>query len=147
MSGRSEMSQPVTEDDVLTTTAATAPGMTRLLLGNRFAVAAGLVVIGFVAVGLLAPALAPHAPSLQHPEAIRQPPFWYPAGSPQYLLGTDSLGRDLLSRMIYGARVSLLLGVAVVLPEPVEVVPADPGAVAGGNPPSRDRNTEAEAAG
>jgi ABC-type dipeptide/oligopeptide/nickel transport system permease subunit len=73
------------------------------------------VVIAFIAVGLLAPALAPHDPSLQHPEAIRQPPFWYAAGSPQYLLGTDSLGRDLLSRMIYGARVSLLLGVAVVL--------------------------------
>jgi len=109
------MSQPVTEDHVLTTTAATAPGMIRLLLGNRVAVAAGLVVIAFVAVGLLAPALAPHDPSLQHPEAIRQPPFWYAAGSPYYLLGTDSLGRDLLSRMIYGARVSLLLGVAVVL--------------------------------
>jgi len=109
------MTQPVIEDNVLTTTAATAPGMTRLLLGNRFAVAAGLVVIGFVAVGLLAPALAPHAPNLQHPEAIRQPPFWYSAGSPQHLLGTDSLGRDLLSRMIYGARISLLLGVAVVL--------------------------------
>jgi ABC-type dipeptide/oligopeptide/nickel transport system permease subunit len=94
---------------------ATGPGMLRLLLGNRLAVAAGVMVLGFVVVALLAPLLAPYDPNAQHPEAIRMPPFWLAGGSAAHLLGTDSLGRDLLSRVIYGTRVSLLLGVVVVL--------------------------------
>lgn len=109
------MSQSVTEDEILTPVAGTAPGMLRLLVGNRVAVAAGTIVLLFVAAGLLAPAIAPHDPNLQDPSAIRVPPFWQSGGNSTYLLGTDSLGRDLLSRMLYGARISILLGVAVVL--------------------------------
>jgi ABC-type dipeptide/oligopeptide/nickel transport system permease subunit len=109
------MAQPVTEDDILGTAAATTPGMLRLLLSNRVAVGAGIVVFAFVAMGLLAPFLARYDPSVQHPEAIRAAPFWQAEGSGQFPLGTDSLGRDLLSRIMYGARVSILLGVVVVL--------------------------------
>ncbi len=109
------MAQSVTEDEVLTTTAGTQPGMLWLLLGNRVAVAAGLVVLAFVAIGVLAPTIAPHDPNLQNAHAIRVPPFWHPEGAAGYALGTDSLGRDLLSRMIYGARISIFLGVVVVL--------------------------------
>jgi len=109
------MAQSVTEDEVLQTTAGTEPGMLRLLLENRVALIAGITVIGFVGIGLLAPMIAPHEPNMQHPESIRVPPFWYDGGSVEYALGTDSLGRDILSRMIYGARISILLGVAVVL--------------------------------
>jgi len=109
------MSRPVTDEQMLETLAGTTPGMLRLLLANRVAVAAGLVVLGFVALALLAPVLAPHDPNAQHPEAIRAAPFWHPDGSTRFLLGADALGRDLLSRIIYGARVSILLGVVVVL--------------------------------
>jgi ABC-type dipeptide/oligopeptide/nickel transport system permease subunit len=105
----------VSDERGLDTLGATAPGMLRLLLGNRLAVAAGVVVLGFVLVAVLAPVLAPYDPNAQHPEAIRVPPFWLAGGSAAHLLGTDSLGRDLLSRVVYGTRVSLLLGVVVVL--------------------------------
>ncbi len=74
------------------------------LLRNRLAVA-GLVVIGLLAlIALLAPLLAPHDPSTQDVLNARQDP------SLEHLGGTDNLGRDMLSRLIYGARVSLTVG-------------------------------------
>lgn len=94
---------------------ASGPGTLQLLLANRVALVAGLVVIGFVVVAALAPLVAPHDPSRHHPDSIRVPPFWAPGGSTRFLLGTDGLGRDLLSRILFGARVSILLGVVVVL--------------------------------
>jgi len=109
------MAERVSEEEELESVAATTPGMLRLLLGNRVAVTAGLVVIAFFAIGLLAGVLTPHDPNAQHPEAIRAAPFWRADADARFLLGTDSLGRDLLSRMMYGARVSILLGVVVVL--------------------------------
>lgn len=109
------MSQPITEDQILEPVAATTPGMLRLLLGNRIALLAGLVMLAFLIMGLLAPAIAPHDPNAQHPDAIRTSPFSHAQGEARFLLGTDSLGRDLLSRIIYGARISILLGFAVVL--------------------------------
>ncbi|HIE51732.1 MAG TPA: ABC transporter permease [Armatimonadetes bacterium] len=108
------MARLLTEDQTLEIAPTTTPGVLRLLLSNRVAVAAGSVVLGFLAVALFAPVLAPYEPAQQHPEFIRVPPFWSPAGSTRFLLGTDALGRDLLSRILYGARVSILLGVAVV---------------------------------
>lgn len=64
----------------------------------------GLVVIVFwIVVAIFAPMLAPHDPLAQDSSAINQPP------SDQYLLGTDNLGRDMLSRLIYGSRTILLL--------------------------------------
>jgi ABC-type dipeptide/oligopeptide/nickel transport system permease subunit len=109
------MGQSVSEDAALESLAGTAPGMLLLLLRNRVAVVAGVVVVAFLAVGLLAPWIVPHDPSAQHPEAIRAAPVWRHGSDARFLLGTDSLGRDLLSRMMYGARVSLFLGVVVVL--------------------------------
>lgn len=109
------MARNLAEQEIVEPTAGTPRGMLRLLLGNRVAAAAGLVVLGFVLVGLLAPVIAPHGPNVQHPDALRAPPFWHPETDARFLLGTDSLGRDLLSRIMYGARVSILLGVVVVL--------------------------------
>lgn len=109
------MTQTVSEEAILESMASTTPGVLGLLLGNRVAVVAGVMVLGFAALALLAPLVAPHDPNLQHPEAIRAAPFWYGEGSTTFLLGTDSLGRDLLSRMVYGARISIFLGVVVVL--------------------------------
>jgi peptide/nickel transport system permease protein len=75
-------------------------------------VAGGIVVAALVIVGVLSPWLAPHDPQHQALEAMLKPPQWL-GGS--HVLGTDNLGRDILSRIIYGARVSLLVAFAVVL--------------------------------
>lgn len=73
-----------------------------------------LVVIVFVLTALLAPLVAPHDPSAQSLDLRLAPPFWQHGGSFSHPLGTDQLGRDMLSRIIYGSRVSLLVGVGVV---------------------------------
>jgi dipeptide transport system permease protein len=76
---------------------------------------AGLAVIVIVLVlALLADVVAPHAPNLTNPAAFLRPPFWQAGGSFTYPLGTDAIGRDILSRLIYGARLSLAIGIAVV---------------------------------
>jgi peptide/nickel transport system permease protein len=62
-----------------------------------------------------APLLAPRDPQAQTLEDRLRPPRWTENGSPAYLLGTDNLGRDMLSRIIYGSRISLMVGAATVL--------------------------------
>lgn len=81
---------------------------------NRLAVAGGALVLGFVAVAVLAPLLAPHDPARGNLGARLLPPAWMPGGAAGHLLGTDELGRDLLSRILYGSRVSLYVGMMVV---------------------------------
>lgn len=72
-----------------------------------------IVVMTFVAVS--APLIAPHSPTEQSlPDKLR-PPAWQEGGSSKYLLGTDLLGRDVLSRLIYGARVSMTVALAALL--------------------------------
>jgi dipeptide transport system permease protein len=76
---------------------------------------AGLVVVVFV-LGLAAFAnvIAPYPPDLTNNAAFLKPPAWQAGGSWAYPLGTDAIGRDMLSRLIHGARLSLLIGIAVV---------------------------------
>ncbi len=74
------------------------------LKGNPMAVAGGAMVLFMLVVSILAPVIAPYNPYTIDPNAVLQPP------SLHHLLGTDHLGRDLLSRMIYGAQVSLKVG-------------------------------------
>ncbi len=64
---------------------------------------------------LFAPWVAPFDPSEQFRDALLTPPSWLEGGQARFLLGTDELGRDLLSRLIHGARLSLLIGLASVL--------------------------------
>jgi ABC-type dipeptide/oligopeptide/nickel transport system permease subunit len=73
----------------------------------------GLAVIVLVAIA--APWLAPHDPTAQSLTDRLRPPAFLDGGDRTYPLGTDELGRDLLSRIIYGARISVLVGVAAVL--------------------------------
>ena len=73
-----------------------------------------LILSIFVVAGLTAPLIAPHNPERGDIRARLQPPAWSEGGSTEYLLGTDHLGRDMLSRVIYGARISLVV-VAVTL--------------------------------
>lgn len=76
---------------------------------------AALLLLVFVIVALLAPVIAPHDPTLGTLSARLLPPAWESGGRADFLLGTDHLGRDVLSRLIHGARVSLSVGLAAVL--------------------------------
>ena len=86
------------------------------LIRNRGAVAGGIVIILFFLVALFAPVLVPHNPLEMNSGKDYLPPAWVEravngkAGNPNFLLGTDTLGRDVLSRVIYGARVSMVVG-------------------------------------
>lgn len=71
------------------------------------------IVLGFVLAALFAPWLAPHDPTQGSLLRRLQPPAWMEDGELSFPLGCDALGRDILSRLLFGARVSLLVGVAV----------------------------------
>jgi dipeptide transport system permease protein len=81
---------------------------------NRGALAGLLIVLLVLLTALFAPLLAPHAPELTNNTVFLKPPFWQAGGSISHPLGTDAIGRDILSRLIYGARLSLVIGLAVV---------------------------------
>lgn len=86
----------------------------RQLVRSRSAMLS-LIVLALVAlVALFAPLLAPHDPARVNVLITLKPPMWLPEGDPKYILGTDGLGRDVLSQLIFGARVSLLVGFTVV---------------------------------
>jgi peptide/nickel transport system permease protein len=87
----------------------------RVFLRNRFAVGAVVVVLAFVAIAVFAPWLAPHDPYDTDLLRRLQPPAWLEGGDSSYLLGCDALGRDLLSRIIYGSRVSIFIGASVIV--------------------------------
>lgn len=96
---------------------AAVPRRIRTPLSDRqrgWLLAAGLL-LGLVLLAWLLPMLAPHEPSAMKLSARLRPPVWAEAGSWTYPLGTDSLGRDVLSRILHGARLSILVGGAVVL--------------------------------
>jgi dipeptide transport system permease protein len=100
-------------------TTGTPPGPLRefwiAFSANKGAVAGLLVVASLLLVALFAPLLAPHLPFQTESGAFLRPPSWQTGGSVEYLLGTDAIGRDILSRLIHGARLSLSIGLAVVL--------------------------------
>jgi ABC-type dipeptide/oligopeptide/nickel transport system permease subunit len=77
--------------------------------------AGGALVAAALGCAVFAPQLAPHDPYVQDVAARLRPPAWAPLGSAEHPLGTDHVGRDYLSRIIYGARVSLATGTLAVL--------------------------------
>ena len=74
-----------------------------------------LILVGVAFVAIFANVLAPHNPEVGSLVARFKPPFWQTGGSTKYLLGTDQLGRDVLSRLIFGARVSMVVGFTAVI--------------------------------
>ncbi len=82
---------------------------------NKGAVVGLALIIAFVVIAILAPLLAPYDPTLLQDNALRLPPIWAEAGTWSYPLGTDDVGRDILSRLIHGARISMGIGFAVVI--------------------------------
>lgn len=82
---------------------------------NRGAVLGLLIVAVMTFIAIFAPLIAPFDPTLIHEGQFMKPPFWAEGNLPGFLLGTDDVGRDLLSRLVYGARVSITVGFMVVL--------------------------------
>lgn len=81
----------------------------RALNHTGFLIGAGLIIL-LTLVAIFAPLIAPHDPFVQSLSTRMLPPVWDPAGSWDHLLGTDQNGRDYLSRLIYGTRVSISIG-------------------------------------
>lgn len=75
----------------------------------------GLVILAIAFAAILAPVLTQHDPSLQNLAQRFIPPIWAKNGTWEHILGTDNLGRDYLARILYGARVSLIIGIFTVL--------------------------------
>ena len=91
------------------------PASLRRLVRLRWGLAASVSLLAIVASAIFAPAIAPHDPLAVNISHRLAPPVWMEGGTPQHVLGTDQVGRDLLARVIYGGRISLVIGVAAVL--------------------------------
>ena len=81
---------------------------------RRWPVIPIIIILAIVVSAVFAEFIAPHDPIESSLRARNVPPIWYAEGSTKYLLGADPLGRDLLSRIIYGSRISLIIAVASV---------------------------------
>ena len=90
-------------------------GVLRRSLTHSGLVVGGLLLLAIVAIALAAPLIAPHDPYDQNLARRLIPPVWHAKGGWEHVLGTDKLGRDYLSRLIFGARISLLIGTLTVL--------------------------------
>ena len=87
----------------------------RYFSANRGAMAGLAVISVLIVVALGAEVIAPHSPLEQYRDSLLAPPAWEEGGSIRFLLGTDDIGRDILSRIIFGARVSMSIGLLVVV--------------------------------
>ena len=92
-----------------------APGFARRIWNNKAVVVGAGLLLAIVVLAMFAPWLAPYDPYVQDLANRNVPPVWYDAGSWLRPLGTDPLGRDYTSRLMYGARISLLIGVSVAI--------------------------------
>jgi peptide/nickel transport system permease protein len=94
----------------------TRPARRRLPAFRHLATLLGAVIVGAaVLVAIFAPYLTPHDPFVQDLNLRLIPPVWMDGSQPAHLLGTDQIGRDYLSRLIYGTRISMLIGVLTVI--------------------------------
>jgi len=112
------MAIEVDTPELRTATAPAPPGPLREFWSsfaeNKGAVAGLAIILLMAFVAIFADLIAPYSPIEQFRDAFLVPPFWAEGGSTRFLLGTDDVGRDILSRLIYGARYSLLIGCIVV---------------------------------
>ena len=109
-------------DNTVTSTSTPAVGTFRYSLWefwryfreNPGAVAGLYFIVLVLLMAIFADVIAPYDPTAQNRDALLQPPVWQEGGSWDYIIGSDAVGRDLLSRIIYGARFSLFIGAMVV---------------------------------
>lgn len=97
------------------TTGPVLPRRWKRLQGYSFLVLGVLPLLSVLVTAVLAPVISAHDPALQDLAHRLQPPMWQEGGSSLYPLGTDQLGRDVLTRIFYGGRVSLLVGLAATV--------------------------------
>ena len=87
----------------------------RILFAAPATVVGGALIVLVVLCALFAPLVAPHDPNAQNLALALKPPSWLAGGDARFLLGTDDLGRDILSRIIWGTRVASIVGISVVV--------------------------------
>ena len=94
-----------------------SPGqlLRRRIFGHKGLMIGGAVLAVIILLALLAPVISPHDPYHQSLTKRMSKPFWQPEAAKGHPLGTDQVGRDYLSRLLYGARISLLIGFSVAL--------------------------------
>jgi peptide/nickel transport system permease protein len=94
-----------------------SPGrlLLRRIFGHKGLMIGGVVLAVIILFALLAPVLSPHDPYAQSLTTRLSKPFWHGEGKGGHPLGTDHVGRDYLSRLLYGAQISLLIGFCVAL--------------------------------
>jgi peptide/nickel transport system permease protein len=97
------------------TDAVELPSRFALARSEGFPLVPTFILVGIAFVAVFANALAPHDPEIGALAARFRPPAWQAGGSMEFLLGTDHLGRDVLSRLIFGARVSMVVGFTAVI--------------------------------
>jgi peptide/nickel transport system permease protein len=85
------------------------------LLKSKTGIVGFVIVMSIILVAIFAPLLAPFEPAKQDLLSILKPPSWVEGGDNAYFLGTDNLGRDIFSRIIYGSQISLLVGLCSVV--------------------------------
>ena len=105
----------VTSNSQTGTSTNSSSRLKRRIRGHQGMIIGSLIVLSVILVALLAPLLSPHDPYQQDLMKRLIPPVWDSRGSWEHILGTDHLGRDYLSRLIYGARISLLIGIGAAL--------------------------------
>ena len=91
------------------------PAAVRFVRGRHYPVIPILILASIAIMAIFADVLAPHNPEVGSLAMRFRPPFWQTGGTTAHLLGTDQLGRDVLSRLIYGARISMVVGFVAVL--------------------------------
>lgn len=104
---------PVDEAPVKTVTARRTA--LRKLMRDKGAVVSFTILAIIVTAALLAPVIAPHDPYDNNLRNMLKPPVWAPGALPEHLLGTDGLGRDIVSRLLYGTRTTLMMGILAVI--------------------------------
>ena len=101
-------------DKTLRSSRRTLPAWVRRLRQSPVGIIGAVIVVTVVVVAITAPLIAPHDPTRLQLGRRLLPPFWLPGANPAHFLGTDQLGRDVLSRLIWGSRVSVIVGVSAV---------------------------------
>jgi peptide/nickel transport system permease protein len=109
------MRSEAVSSEVITAQAIREPTRFEFMRLADFPLVPVLILVGFAVIAIFASVLAPHDPEVGKLVARFRPPAWQHGGSMEYLLGTDHLGRDVLSRLMFGARISLVVGFTAVI--------------------------------
>ncbi|MFM1653280.1 ABC transporter permease [Brevibacillus sp. B_LB10_24] len=87
----------------------------QLLFQSKTGTVGAIITLIVCLVGIFAPQISPYTPDEINPAHMLVPPFWVEGGTSEHILGTDQMGRDIVSRIIYGTQISLLVGVCSVV--------------------------------